>query len=127
MDTFYDGRTALTPEEIKDGGDLKELNVITFLADKRIQKAFKEDARYLDWADAVLLVLPAGNSAHMEAGYKRGQGGNLFIYGPFPKGQFDVMYGFANGLFKWGQFEELRVVLLECSEKVENERKAGRK
>jgi hypothetical protein len=114
-------------ELVKSEEDLKNFNAISFLADERTQKAFKEDKKWLDWADTVLLVLPAGNSAHLEAGYKKGQGGKLFIYGPFPKGQFDVMYGFADGLFSWADLELMRVTLLECSEKLEIERKAGRK
>lgn len=101
---------------------LKDYDTISFLAEAKTQKAFQEDKRFLDWADAVLLVLPAGNSAHIEAGYKKGQGGKLFIYGPFPKEQIDVMYGFADGLFRWGQLEELRVVLLECSEALGTEK-----
>jgi hypothetical protein len=108
-------------EEGKEEDQLKNLDAITFLAEEKTQKAFREDVNGLDWADAVLLVLPAGNSAHLEAGYKKGQGGHLFIYGPFPKGYFDVMYGFADGLCRWGQLEELRVALLECGENLGKE------
>ena len=75
-----------------------ELNAVTFLEDKRSQRAFKEDKKWLDWCDACVLVLPAGNSSHLEAGYIKGQDKKLIIYAPrgFPEGEFDVMYGFAD-------------------------------
>lgn len=62
------------------------------------QKAFETDKTMLDWADTCILLLPCGNSAHIEAGYAVGQGKRLFIVGKFPPGQFDVMYGFADAL-----------------------------
>jgi len=75
-----------------------ELNAVTFLEDKRSQRAFKEDKKWLDWCDACVVVLPAGNSSHLEAGYAKGQNKKLIIYAPlgFPQGEFDVMYGFAD-------------------------------
>lgn len=98
-------------EMVEDEKDLETLNAIRFLADHRSQKAFKEDKTWLDWAEAVVMVLPCGNSAHLEAGYKRGQGGKLFILGEFPAGEFDVMYGFADGLFTFGELDKLRLAL----------------
>lgn len=62
-----------------------------------VRRAFDEDKMWLDWADACLLVLPSGKSAHLEAGYAKGKGKPLVIYQPeFPTGDFDVMYGFAD-------------------------------
>jgi len=80
--------------------DLAKYDAIEFLADPRTQRAFAEDRSWLDWADTVLLMLPCGRSAHLEAGYGKGCGKRLFIYGDFLKGEFDVMYGFAAGLFR---------------------------
>jgi len=78
-------------------GDPKELDAINFLEDNRSKKAFQEDKKWLDWADVCLLILPAGNSAHLEAGYAKGQGKKLIIWqNEFPCGEFDVMYGFAD-------------------------------
>ncbi len=59
------------------------------------KKAFKCDKMGLDWADTIVLVLPSGRSAHLEAGYAVGRGKDLVIYGQLPDGEFDVMYGFA--------------------------------
>jgi len=78
-------------------GDPSELNAINFLQDERSQKAFAEDKKWLDWSDVCLLILPAGKSSHLEAGYAKGCGKKLIIWqATFPVGEFDVMYGFAD-------------------------------
>lgn len=77
----------------------EKMNAIDFLETEFAQKAFKEDKKWLDWADAVIMYKPCGNSAHLEAGYAKGQGKKLYIYGDFKIGDFDVMYGFADGMF----------------------------
>jgi len=53
----------------------------------------------LEWSDTVVMLLPCGKSAHLEAGYAKGLGKKLFIYDleKFSKGQIDVMYQFADG------------------------------
>ena len=74
-----------------------DLDAINFLQDDRSKKAFLEDKKWLNWADACLLILPAGKSSHLEAGYAKGRGKKLIIWQKdFPKGEFDVMYGFAD-------------------------------
>lgn len=97
-------------ELVDNEGDLKKYNAIDMLADHRTQKAFKEDKRWLDWSNTVILVLPCGRGSHLEAGYAVGQGKRLFIFGDFPRGEFDVMYGFANGLIKT---EDLDILVKE--------------
>lgn len=78
-------------------GDPSTLDAVNFLEDERSQRAFKEDKGQLDWCDVCLLLLPAGNSSHLEAGYAKGCGKRLIIWRQeFPKGEFDVMYGFAD-------------------------------
>lgn len=59
-------------------------------------------------SDVVVLVLPCGNSAHMEAGWVKGaDGGKLLIYGPMIEGQFDAMYGMADGVYESDQLMEM--------------------
>ncbi len=102
VDDFTDdsrGRYVFHWSEI---GDLYELDAINFLRDERAQRTFREDKKWIDWADAVVLLLPAGRSAHLEAGYAKGTGKLLIILGDFPKGEFDVMYGFADLLTRDG-------------------------
>ena len=97
VDAFVDvsnGRYVFSFSEI---GNVEQLNAINFLHDERAQKAFTEDRKWLDWCDCCLLLLPAGKSAHLEAGYAKGQNKKLVIYQTsFPVGEFDVMYGFAD-------------------------------
>ncbi|MFH1656951.1 MAG: hypothetical protein ABH919_00570 [bacterium] len=89
-----DGRYVFNFSEI---GDSSELDAINFLDDERTRKAFAEDKKWIDWSDCCLLILPSGKSAHLEAGYAKGQGKLLVIWqNEFPKGEFDVMYGFAD-------------------------------
>jgi len=91
-----DGRYVFSWKEIIK--DKNAIDAISFLRDKRSQKAFQEDKKWLDWCECLILVLPAGNSSHLEAGYVKGQGKRFAIYAPygFIPGEFDVMYGFAD-------------------------------
>lgn len=91
-------------EFVDDEIELLQYDAITFIDDSRVQRAFKEDKCWLDWANTVIMVMPCGRSSHLEAGYGVGQGKRLFIYGDFPKGEFDVMYGFAEGMFRSEDF-----------------------
>lgn len=92
---------------VKHEEELQKYDAISFLDDPRTQRAFKEDKAFIDWADVVILILPSGKSAHLEAGYAKGQGKKLYIFGEFEKGSFDVMYGFADGLFRAGSLHYL--------------------
>jgi nucleoside 2-deoxyribosyltransferase len=56
------------------------------------QQACDNDKAGLDWCDAVLMLLPCGRSAHLEAGIALGQGKQLIIYGYLPRGEFEVTY-----------------------------------
>lgn len=98
VDAFMDdskGRYVFNWREIVK--DKNKLDAVSFLKDKRSQRAFMEDKKWLDWCDCCILVLPAGNSSHLEAGYAKGRGKQLVIYSPaWKKGEFDVMYGFAD-------------------------------
>jgi hypothetical protein len=66
----------------------------------------------------VVLILPSGKSSHLEAGYAKGCGKKLYIIGGFVKGEFETMYGFADGMFT--DIMELGAALL-----VESWRMAG--
>lgn len=96
-----------TPEE------LQKYDALSFLDDERTVKAFLEDRKWLDWADAVVILMPCGKSAHLEAGYAVGQGKPVFAYGRFPKGEFDVMYGFFDGLYRIEGLDRMRDAINE--------------
>jgi hypothetical protein len=57
------------------------------------------------------MVLPCSKSSHLEGGYAVGKGKKLYIIGDFPKGEFDVMYGFSDALIRWSDFEILKELL----------------
>jgi hypothetical protein len=97
VDCFADESTGRYVFHWSKIGNFESLDAINFMKDERAQRAFQEDKRWIDWADGVLLYLPCGKSAHLEAGYAVGKGKFLCIYRPvYPKGEFDVMYGFAD-------------------------------
>lgn len=57
---------------------------------------YEFDKHHLDTCDAVVLVLPAGKSGHLEFGYCRGRGTPGFILLHQEPERFDVMYRFAS-------------------------------
>lgn len=58
---------------------------------------FEFDKRWIDRSQAMVLVLPAGKSGHLELGYAIGKGkkGYILLEEEDPE-RFDVMYSFAN-------------------------------
>lgn len=65
------------------------------LRDYAAQHVFNFDKFHLDRCDKVVLVLPAGKSGHLEAGYAAAAG-KLEIVLAGPVERYDVMYAFAN-------------------------------
>jgi len=97
VDAFVDASSGRYVFHFSEIGNIDELNAMNFLEDERTMKAFKEDKKWLDWCDTCLLLLPAGKSSHLEAGYAVGIGKRLIIYQDwYPDGEFDVMYGFSD-------------------------------
>lgn len=76
-------------------GKREEIDWLEFNECPEAHLAFKADRFGINWADAVLMLLPCGRSAHLEAGYAVGRNKPLIIYGDLPKGEFETMYGFA--------------------------------
>lgn len=59
---------------------------------------FEDDKKHIDAADAGVLVLPAGRSAHLEAGYLVGRGRPVYILLPAEPDRYDIMYRFATAV-----------------------------
>jgi len=95
------------------GKPLSEIGWLEFLSFDATHKAFASDKAGLDWADTVIMVLPCGRSAHMEAGYAVGHGKDLYIIGELPKGEFDTMHLFANAQFRLNEFDMMLSFLRE--------------
>lgn len=87
--------------DYRDLKNYQKLNSIEFLKTEQANKAFLEDKKWIDWCDVLVMLLPCGNSSHLEAGYASGKGKKVYILGKFPVGEFDVMYGFAHKLIPY--------------------------
>jgi hypothetical protein len=68
----------------------------TALYNGYIQKIYQTNLSELVYANVVVLILPCGKSAHLEAGFVKGRNGKVIIYGEMIKGEFDAMYGIAD-------------------------------
>lgn len=55
-------------------------------------KIWFEDMYKLRESDCVLLLLPCGINAHMEAAWAKGQGKQVVVFGPVVSGFWDTMY-----------------------------------
>lgn len=95
------------------GHSLDEVDAITALRHPAVAEqfriAFREDKKWLDWCNCVIMLMPCGRSAHLEAGYAKGQGKLFYIYWmtEMPKGEFDNMYQFADGMFRREEIGDL--------------------
>lgn len=95
---FCDEGSEAFPHSMK----LREENLIetftpmTAIEHETVKKIYAINMTELEKSDVVLLMLPCGKSAHMEAGWIKGVDGKVIIYGEMIKGEFDAMYGMAD-------------------------------
>jgi hypothetical protein len=68
------------------------------LAHPRAVEGFNSDFGAMKWADACVLVLPCGRSAHLEAGWMAGAGKLTLVYAPPGLIEPELMYGLLDGL-----------------------------
>lgn len=80
---------------------------------------FEFDKRHLERVEAVVLVLPAGKSGHLELGWALGKGKRGYILLDNDPDRYDVMYQFADMVTK--NLDEIvtdlkkdRTILYEC-------------
>lgn len=119
IDAFCDGtngRVSFDWSELLDimkqeGLDIEQVDAIEMMKHWRVKEAFEEDKKWIDWADALIMLMPCGRSSHLEAGYAAGKGKKLYIIGGFEKGEFDTMYGFADGMFEYLDLASLMNIL----------------
>lgn len=72
----------------------------------RAEEGFSTDMRALNSADIVVLVMPCGRSAHLEAGWAIGQGKPTCVYFPLGNmGEPELMYKMVDSLV--GRLQEL--------------------
>jgi len=87
--------------------DVTLLKPNTALRSDVVQMIGKLNLAALKECDAVVVVLPSGKSAHMEAGFMAGRDRPVWIYGPMTRGEFDAMYVMARGVYDEHEFKEL--------------------
>ena len=66
------------------------------LESREARHVFYFDRAYLNLADAVVFLSPAGKSGHLEFGYAIGQGKRGYMLMEEPSDRYDVMLQFAN-------------------------------
>ncbi len=94
--------------KLRETDEYKSFTPKSALENSIVQEIYKMNMAHLMKSDAVIMLLPCGNSAHMEAGWIKGaDGGKLLIYGPMIEGQFDAMYGMADGVYESDQLMEM--------------------
>lgn len=77
----------------------KRRSYIEALNGKAAAHNFGFDLRHLQAADIVVLVMPAGKSAHLELGYAIGLGKPGYILMPEEPEKWDLMHRFATGIY----------------------------
>lgn len=78
-------------------------NYFQALEGPHAQDVFEFDKRWLDRADAFVLVAPAGKSAHTELGYCVGTGKPSFLFLPDEPERWDIMVKFATAVCRTQQ------------------------
>lgn len=63
------------------------------------QNVFEFDREHLADADTVILVMPAGRSAHLELGWAAGQGKRTYVLLDGEPERWDVMFLFVDAVF----------------------------
>ena len=87
-------------------------NAVHFLNDELPQREFVKDQALIDEADALLMIPPSGRAAHVQVGYAKGKGKLLYVWGESPRGEIDLLNGFADAIIPVGHFEALQNRLL---------------
>ncbi|OGM94598.1 hypothetical protein A2333_03180 [Candidatus Wolfebacteria bacterium RIFOXYB2_FULL_49_7] len=91
------GANLLTGKPIED--EMKEFTkaLVNWKIDDRIAKIAESEVQAIKDADVVILLLPAGDSSHMEAGIGYGLGKRLVLIGPVEKPE--VIYLLFNHVY----------------------------
>lgn len=82
----------------KEYEGLRGRSYVEALNGHHAQHVFEFDKQHLDRADGVVLVMPAGRSAHLELGYSLGKGKPGFVLLDGNPERFDVMLRFATAI-----------------------------
>lgn len=87
-DTGFGWRQCATPEQLTDPRAFRD----EVLAHPVARAGFEKDMRALTSAEATVLVLPCGRSAHLELGYATGAGQRTLVLLDTPMSEPELMY-----------------------------------
>jgi len=92
---------------LRSGDEHRTWTAETVFNDDRLDAVYAPNMAKLEWSEAVLLFLPCGKSAHMEAGWEKGAGKYLIIFGDTEPGDWDAMYRMADKYFPIASTSEM--------------------
>lgn len=96
--SFLDsGANLLSGKPIEEEMKIFSEALINWKSDTRISQIFESEMKAVKESDAVILLLPAGHSAHLEAGVAYGLGKKIIIVGPIDKPE--VVYLISDKLY----------------------------
>lgn len=84
---------------LRKSGVHKELNPCSALNNELVRMIGNANWEELKQCDCVIVTLPSGKSAHLEAGWAKGQGKKVFVFGELQQGDFDAMYVMLDGVY----------------------------
>lgn len=93
-----------TDEHWREYEQARGHDFVDALQGRHAQNVFEYDRDWLHWADAVVMLMPAGKSGHIELGYAAGIGKETHIILAPEQDRWDVMYKFAD--YVWRDVEE---------------------
>lgn len=99
-------------DELRVLYDLQLLTAKSIYDTKILASIGLENLAMLTQCDALVLVLPSGRSAHLEAGWMIGRQRPVYIIGPKVYGEFDAMYVMANHVFFNDQLEDMARMII---------------
>ena len=114
-------------KNIRAIGDAKELTAKHALTHITVQSIYHENRMWLEWAEAVVVVLPSGRSAHLEAGWAKGMGRPVFVYGEMKQGEWDAMYCMLDGVFDLYELDDLLTAISTWRKDGKNKEDEGRR
>jgi hypothetical protein len=90
---------AIADDAWRDYSRVKGLNYKEALSSYEARHVFEFDKYHIDRADLGVLVMPAGRSGHLEAGYLIGRSKPVFALFDKEPERFDVMLQFCTDIF----------------------------
>lgn len=85
--------------DYKHGDRVSYIDYIDMIEQPRAIEGFQADFKGMQWCDIGVLLLPSGRSAHIEAGWIRGQAKALYVIRP-EDDEPDLMHKLASAIFQ---------------------------